>query len=105
MRARLYNEMVWRPALSHAKLAPPPVIDGRGRRKYSNNPRDGMHALRHYYASAMLAENVAINELADCLGHSAPKVTLDMYAHLMPNAHRRAIEAASAMLSRFKLAA
>jgi integrase len=104
LRSRLYNELVWRPALSHAKLAPPPAVDARGRRKYSNNPRDGMHALRHYYASAMLADGVAVNELADYLGHSSAKVTLDMYAHLMPNANRRAVAAASAMLGRFKLA-
>jgi integrase len=105
MRARLYNELVWRPALSHAELAPPPMIGDRGRRKYSSSPRDGMHALRHCYVSAMPAEGVAINELAAYLGHSTPKVTGDMYAHLMPNAYRRAVAAASAMLSRFTLAA
>lgn len=101
--ARLYNELVWRPALVQAGLAPPPTVDARGRRRYRNSPRHGMHALRHFYASAMLAQGVQINELAEYLGHTDPMVTLRTYAHLMPSAHGRAIAAGSAMLSGFRL--
>jgi integrase len=97
--ARLYNELVWRPALVYAGLAPEPTVDLRGRQRYGNSPRDGMHALRHFYASAMLAQGVQINELAEFLGHSDPMVTLRTYAHLMPSAHGRAVAAGSRMLS------
>ena len=47
INARLYSELVWRPALVHAGLAPAPTADTSGRRRYRNSPRDGMHALRH----------------------------------------------------------
>lgn len=36
---------------------------------------DGMHALRHFYASVLLANGVSIVELADYLGHSDPGFT------------------------------
>ena len=42
-----------------------------------------MHALRHFYASTLLARAVSIKELADYLGHSDPGFTLRTYVHLM----------------------
>ncbi|WP_194893745.1 tyrosine-type recombinase/integrase [Catenulispora pinisilvae] len=101
--ARLYNELVWRPALVQASLAPPPTVDERDRWRYRNSLRHGMHALRHYYASAMLAHGVQINELAEYLGDADPMVTLRTYAQLLPSAHGRAIAAGSRMLSEFRL--
>jgi integrase len=40
---------------------------------------DGMHALRHFYASVLLAQGVSIKELADYLGHTDPGFTLRTY--------------------------
>ncbi|MGA4792065.1 tyrosine-type recombinase/integrase [Nocardia sp. AB354] len=60
---------------------------------------DGLHALRHYYASSCLAEGVSILELANYLGHSDPAVTLRHYAHLMPTSHTRARRAVNASWS------
>ncbi|MGW5518877.1 tyrosine-type recombinase/integrase [Nocardia africana] len=57
---------------------------------------DGLHALRHYYASSCLAEGVSILELANYLGHHDPAVTLRHYAHLMPTSHARARHAVNA---------
>ncbi|MGH3797469.1 MAG: tyrosine-type recombinase/integrase [Pseudonocardiaceae bacterium] len=51
---------------------------------------DGMHALRHFYASTLLAEGVSIKELAVYLGHSDPGFTLRVYTHLVPSSHERA---------------
>ena len=61
--------------------------------KYANDRRDGMHALRHYYASVLLAEGVSIRELAEYLGHSDPGFTLRTYIHMLPDSHERAIKA------------
>jgi integrase len=50
---------------------------------------DGFHALRHHFASVLLAGNVDIRALADYLGHADPGFTLRVYCHLMPDAGER----------------
>ncbi|MFF8372446.1 tyrosine-type recombinase/integrase [Streptomyces lydicus] len=47
------------------------------------------HWLRHFFASAALSRGVAVHEVAEWLGHTDPKVTYGMYAHLMPEAPER----------------
>ncbi|MGH3390984.1 MAG: tyrosine-type recombinase/integrase [Actinomadura sp.] len=57
---------------------------------------NGMHVLRHTFASACLSQGVDVRTLADWLGHEDPGFTLRTYAHLMPAAAergRRAIDA------------
>lgn len=71
-----YNPYTWKPALETVGIAP---------------TRDnGMHALRHHYASVMLSGGVSIRALAAYLGHSDPGFTLRIYAHLMPDDETRA---------------
>jgi site-specific recombinase XerD len=58
-----------------------------------------MHALRHHYASILLAGGVDIRAVSEYLGHHDPAFTLRIYAHLMPGADdraRRAVEKALA---------
>lgn len=52
----------------------------------SHERKNGMHLLRHTFASACLSEGVDIKTLAEWLGHEDPGFTLRTYAHLMPNA-------------------
>ncbi|WP_030513622.1 site-specific integrase [Nocardia sp. NRRL WC-3656] len=54
---------------------------------------DGMHALRHFYASTLLSRGVSIKELADYLGHGDPGFTLRTYTHLVSSSHERARQA------------
>lgn len=93
VRARSYDELVWKPALAAAGVIPPPGKDPRGRKRYATDRRHGIHALRHYYASVTLADGVNIRELADYLGHTDPGFTLEIYAHLLPSSHDRARQA------------
>jgi len=72
-----FNEVVWKPAFKRAGLTY--TIKG-----------DGMHALRHFYASTLLAQGVSIKELAEYLGHADPGFTLRTYTHLLPSSHARA---------------
>lgn len=51
---------------------------------------DGMHALRHFFASMLLAQGVSIKELAEYLGHSDPGFTPRTYTHMVPSSHERA---------------
>ncbi len=80
----LFTKVAWLPAFRAAGLEYRPRIDG-------------MHALRHLYASVLLARGVSVKELADYLGHADPGFTLKVYTHLLDDSHERArvaIEAA-----------
>lgn len=76
MDRRYFNRHIWKPALEAVGVEP--------------TRENGMHALRHYYASTMLEGGVSIRAVADYLGHSDPGFTLRVYAHLMPESEERA---------------
>ena len=40
-----------------------------------------LHDLRHFVASAMIAQGLNVRQVADPLGHSRPSITLDVYSH------------------------
>lgn len=90
VKSRNYSETIWKPALVKAGLIPEPADDRRGRRRYVTTRREGIHQLRHYYASVMLAGGVSIKELAEYLGHKDPAFTLRVYAHMLPSSYDHA---------------
>jgi integrase len=71
-----FNRECWQPALQRAAVATP-------------SRADGTHALRHYYASALLDGGESIKALSEYLGHADPGFTLRTYTHLMPSSHER----------------
>jgi integrase len=74
--ARTYfNPYIWKPALDEAGV--PATRD------------NGMHALRHTYASVLLEDGVSIKAVAEYLGHADPGFTLRTYTHLMPSSEDR----------------
>ncbi|MFJ8754139.1 tyrosine-type recombinase/integrase [Streptomyces sp. NPDC102441] len=87
------NEEAWKPALASAGVIPVPE-DGAS---YAESRENGMHAMRHFYASALLDAGENIKALAECLGHSDPGMTLRVYAHLMPSSQERTRKAISAI--------
>ena len=80
-----FNAVAWQPALRGAGV---PLAR-----------ENGMHALRHYFASACLANGVDIRALAAYLGHSDPGFTLRVYTHLMPDADDRMRAAVDAVFA------
>ncbi|MEU4564454.1 tyrosine-type recombinase/integrase [Actinoplanes sp. NPDC023936] len=58
---------------------------------------NGLHALRHFYASALLDAGESIKAIAEWLGHADPAFTLRVYAHLMPDSPGRARKALDAL--------
>lgn len=102
IRARGYDELIWKPALATAGVIPKPTKDGRGRRRYDTDRKTGIHALRHYYASVTLADGVSIRDLAEYLGHADPGFTLRLYVHMLPTAHERARRAVDGRLFRLR---
>lgn len=105
VKARSYSETVWTPALVRAGIIAEPKKDTRGRTRYATSRREGIHQLRHYYASVMLAGGVSVKELAEYLGHADPAFTLRVYAHLLPSSHDRARAVINQRFSKMSAAA
>jgi integrase len=85
MNRTYFNARIWKPALKKAGIP--------------QTRANGMHALRHYFASVLLDAGESVRALADYLGHSDPGFTLRVYTHLMPasaDRARKAVEAAFA---------
>lgn len=72
-----------------------PALRGAGLERSREN---GMHALRHHYASVLLENGVSIRAVSEYLGHHDPGFTLRTYAHLMPESEDRARAAIDAGL-------
>lgn len=60
---------------------------------------NGFHALRHYYASSLIAAGLNAKVVQARLGHSSITETFDTYGHLFPEAEEQTREAASAALA------
>ena len=79
-----FNAHIWKPALKSVGV---PVTRG-----------NGMHALRHYCASAWLEHGVSIKAVSEYLGHADPGFTLRTYTHVMPTADDKARQAMDSAL-------
>lgn len=78
-----FNSEVWRPA--------------RVRVGIPSERENGMHALRHYFASVLLDAGESIKAVSEYLGHASAAFTLRTYTHLMPSSEdrtRTAVDAA-----------
>lgn len=66
---------IWRPAARTAAIP----------------EREGLHALRHFYASALIRHGESAKTVQRRLGHSSAAVTLDTYTHLWPDSDDRTV--------------
>lgn len=57
-----------------------------------------LHTLRHFYASALIAEGCDVVTVQRALGHSTPSITLNTYSHLWPSAEDRTRDAAATLM-------
>ncbi|UUU25903.1 tyrosine-type recombinase/integrase [Streptomyces sp. DSM 40750] len=94
IRANIFNVEVWKPALAAAGVIP---MRKKGERWMASR-KDGFHVLRHTYASVILEAGESVVTLARWLGHSSPTITLDYYAHFMPEAGSKGRSAIDALL-------
>ncbi|HEX3614512.1 MAG TPA: tyrosine-type recombinase/integrase [Sporichthyaceae bacterium] len=83
--------MIWKPALEAAGIEP--------------TRANGMHALRHFYASTLLDAGESIKAVSEHLGHADAGFTLRTYTHLMPNSEERTKKAVDRVLLGGTLAA
>ena len=68
--------------------------------KRNNLPDLNFHGLRHTAASYLLSQNEPIQDVADMLGHSTPKTTLDVYTHASKNAKKKVADKMEILLNR-----
>jgi integrase len=88
------NEEAWKPALARAGVIRAPEAKEDG---YAAAREHGMHALRHFYASALLDGGENIKAVSEYLGHSNAALTLRIYAHLMPSSRERTRKAIASL--------
>lgn len=55
-------------------------------------PRCGLHAFRHTHTSLLLDTSATPKVVQEQLRHADPRVTLGVYAHVLGDAHREAVE-------------
>jgi integrase len=61
----------------------------------------GLHALRHFYASALIHYGASVKVVQRRMGHSSPNITLATYAHLWPDSDDQTRAAIESALSSF----
>ena len=59
-----------------------------------------VHSLRHTHASLLINSNVTARVIADRLGHSTTKTTLDTYSHVFAESEAKAMQAIDMALFR-----
>lgn len=100
IRAESFDQGVWKPALVKAGVIP---ARKKGER-YVEARQDGMHALRHYYATALLDAGVSLSGVMEFLGHSkkGKPVTLGVYGHVTEETFESARNAIDKSLFRLR---
>lgn len=101
-----WNEHVWHAARSAAAARVRERATG-GRdwelvaeleRRAEQLAHAGTHDLRHYFASALIRFGLDVKTVSVRMGHSTPATTLQVYAHLWPDAADRTREAVAVAL-------
>jgi integrase len=68
-------------------------------RKAGFPPGTGLRCCRHLFASALIRYGESVKTVQHLMGHSSPAITLNVYAHLWPDADDRARLAVEAAFS------
>lgn len=84
VKAPHFTEHIWTPALRATGVEPA--------------RENGMHALRHWYASVLLDAGESIKAVSEYLGHASAAFTLATYTHLMPSSEQRTRQAVDCAL-------
>ncbi|MFF4746851.1 tyrosine-type recombinase/integrase [Streptomyces sp. NPDC001268] len=97
---KTWNERTWKKALAAAgvievigeKLDKPRGGRQRKRDVYELSREDMFHVGRHTFASVQLQAGESVVTLSKWLGHASPNITLEHYAHFMPEAGARGLQ-------------
>lgn len=88
---------VWHRALEHVGIVPPL----KGKKRGHAYRQHGMHMLRRYFTSVLLAEGESVRAVAEWLGHTdGGALLLKVYAHVLPKSEQRMRKIIDAALQR-----
>jgi integrase len=93
-------------ALVFTSIAGTPLDQGNVRRRFYTLVRKAglknitIHGLRHTHATLLLLHGVDIKTVSMRLGHASIQITLDTYAHVLPQMEEKAAAAIGAALAR-----
>ena len=103
---RTWNDRSWKPALAGAgviAIVGSKEVVGSSRTRtfpvFEASREDMYHVCRHTFASVQLEAGESIVSVSQWLGHSSPSVTLQHYAHFMPDAGKRGRDAMDSWFS------
>lgn len=106
LQTSVYNVLVWKVALARAGVIPPPANNERGALLFADSRGDGMHALRHYFSTALQDAGVNLAGVMDFMGHSRKgsrlPVTLGVYGHVTEETYEAARNAVDRSLFRLR---
>jgi integrase len=97
IRAGAWDADIWKPVLAAVGVIPKRP-KGAKSWQYEAARRHGFHVLRHTFASVQLEAGESVVTLAKWLGHSSPTVTMDHYAHFLPQAGAKGRAAIDSLL-------
>ena len=83
----LYSNDGWVFSSANGTIWNPDTFTGVFRRLLRDSKLDSIrfHDLRHTHATQLLKDGVFIKVVSERLGHSSVQITLDTYAHVLPN--------------------
>jgi len=56
-------------------------------------PRISIHDLRYTHPTLLLRDGVPVKVVSERLGHAQASITLDVYAHVLPEMQEQAVDA------------
>ncbi len=66
-------------------------------------PLAGFHAFRHGHATMLIDQGASITTVGAQLRHSDPRITLGLYAHVVPQSQRKAVDKLAGVIRRTQL--
>jgi Phage integrase family len=86
-------------AMSRSIATPPRFVDLPDLCTPAGVKRIKFHGLRHTCATLLLQAGTPVHVVSERLGHSKVQMTLEIYAHVLPDRQREAAETIGALLS------
>ena len=68
------------------------IVKNIGKEERAFFPTFTTHAFRHTFATRCIEQGMSMHTLSKIMGHSSLKVTMDLYAHVLPNTKYQELE-------------
>ena len=94
-----FARRAWLPLMREARLVTTKIVEGR----VQDVPNYTPYALRHYFASRLIAKGKDLKFIQVTMGHADIQTTLNIYGHLLKDRDSEHIKTAEEMASELVL--